>query len=154
VIYAPSRVDFHPEHWRVAQALALALADGAAPPGVRVRAYQVQVPLTAILVNLVTPVGDVQARSQAVYAAYQTQRGSLARTARMRRYAAGFYGLEGSGEEFWQLSAAQYARLHRGPLASWPGFRSLRPHALSDPLAYWHGRGARRRLRLIAGGLD
>src|SRR5262245_198206 len=51
VIYAPSRIDFHPEHHKAAYALALALAATALAP--RVRVYQVQVPLTPILTNLV-----------------------------------------------------------------------------------------------------
>jgi LmbE family N-acetylglucosaminyl deacetylase len=156
IIYAPSRVDFHPEHWRVAQALAQVLAASAGErSSITLRIYQIQVPLTAILVNLVTPVAGVLAESQAVYAAYQTQHGSVARTARMRRYAARFYGLGGPGEEFWQLSAAEYDRLHRGSPDEWHRFRSLRAHAISDLLAYWQGRGERRRLRraLAEGGV-
>ena len=156
IIYAPSRVDFHPEHWRVAQALAQVLAASAGErANITLRIYQIQVPLTAILVNLVTPVASVLAESQAVYAAYQTQHSSIARTARMRRYAARFYGLSGPGEEFWQLSIHEYDRLHRGSPDQWHRFRSLRPHALSDLLAYWQGRGERRRLRraLAAGGV-
>src|SRR5262245_45666039 len=80
IVYAPSRVDFHPEHYRVAHALALLLADAAEPPAVRV--YQVQVPLTAVLTNLVTDLREVAAECQALIMAYTTQKGSLMRTFR------------------------------------------------------------------------
>ena len=70
VIYAPSRIDFHPEHFAVAHALARALDSMAVAPGIeaRVRVYQVQVPLTRILTNVVVDVSGVRAQSVAAYA--------------------------------------------------------------------------------------
>jgi LmbE family N-acetylglucosaminyl deacetylase len=110
IVYAPSLVDFHPEHVRVAQALADALADAPGEPLVRV--YQVQVPLTAILTNLVADTSSVIEQSAGALRAYVTQRGNVGRAIRQRRYAAARYGLRQHAEEFWELPAQQYAALH------------------------------------------
>ncbi len=111
VIYAPSLVDFHPEHVRVARALA-ALADAPGEPLVRV--YQVQVPLTAILTNLVAETSSVAEQSAAALRAYVTQRGNIGRAIRQRRHTAARYGLGQHAEEFWELSAQQYAHAPYG----------------------------------------
>ena len=140
LMYAPSRVDYHPEHWRVAHALALAL-----PAGAAVRVYQVHVPLTGLLTNLVADTSGVSGRVAQAFAAYASQRETLARSFRLRRYAACYYRLERHGEVFWQLPAGDYQRLHRSRPEQWPPrFRSLRPHALYDPLAYLAGRTERK----------
>ncbi len=143
LIYSPSRVDFHPEHRRVAQALSLALTGD---PLVRV--YQVQVPLTAILTNLIDDVSAVMAACQIACEAYATQWDSVIRTHRLRRYAAWFYRCGQYVEGFWQMSAAQYRLLHSADPSTWATdeFRGIRFRALSDPMAYLHGRSARRRL--------
>jgi LmbE family N-acetylglucosaminyl deacetylase len=152
-IYAPSLVDFHPEHIRVAQ-----IVSGLLPPQATVRVYQVQVPLTATLTNLVVDVSEWSEQITAVLNVYQTQQGSLANAWRQRRYAAQrytaqryvahFYGLGRQVEEFWQMSGAHYTRLHKLAPVQWPmaTFRGLRYRAFSDPLAYVQGRLARRRL--------
>ncbi len=148
VLYAPSRVDFHPEHFRVAQALAAALAS-LAGPAPAVRFYQVQVPLTRVLVNLVAPVGAVRERLQRAAAEYGTQEGALRSSLRLKYYAACVHGLPGGAEEFWEMPAGAYVALH-APEPAAPlhrTFRGLRRLALSDPLAYSAGRAERRRLR-------
>jgi LmbE family N-acetylglucosaminyl deacetylase len=78
LVYAPSRIDFHPEHRRVAHALALALDSrlGARPRALAVRIYGVQVPLTPALANLVADVSDVAERCHAVLRSYTSQAGS------------------------------------------------------------------------------
>jgi LmbE family N-acetylglucosaminyl deacetylase len=151
IVYAPSLVDFHPEHVRVAQALVQALADAPGEPLVRV--YQVQVPLTAILTNLVADTSCVIEQSAAALRAYVTQRGNVGRAIRQRRYAAARYGLRQHAEEFWELPARQYAALHLH-MRGWSGdaFRGLRFYPLSDPLAYLHGRAERRRLAQLLRG--
>src|SRR5262249_10307860 len=118
IVYAPSRVDFHPEHYRVAHALALLLAERAEAPTVRV--YQVQVPLTPALTNLVTDLGAAPAECRAAIMAYATQKGSLMRAFRMRRYAAAFYRLTPHLEEFWEMAATHFCRLHSAPPEQWP----------------------------------
>jgi len=147
VVYAPSRVDFHPEHQRVAHTLA-SLFDEAEPRPPLIRVYQIQVPLTPVLTNLVGATSGVMAESAAAFRAYVTQQGSVGCAFRSRRYAARFYDLGGQAEEFWQMSARQYHLLHRLPREQEPrrAFRSLRARSLADPLAYLVGLAARRRL--------
>ena len=151
VVYAPTCIDFHPEHVRVARCLARAIA--AAESGTPlIRAYQLHVPLTPLLVNLVAPMESVARELVAAMHCYRTQFGSIERCLRMKRYAGSFYRLEGHAEEFWQMDPNAYARIH----ASAPGtppdpaFRGVRPRPLTDPLAYLRGLGARRRLRQLA----
>jgi LmbE family N-acetylglucosaminyl deacetylase len=156
IVYAPSRVDFHPEHLSVAHSLARALEslDAAALRRVRVRVYQVQVPLTRILTNVVADVSAVAAQSAAALSAYESQKGSVDGAHRCRRYAALAHGVRGTVEEFWELSAQQYADVHRGRCDDWLGrFRGLRRFAWTDPLAYWVGNTERRRLEAVAAGL-
>jgi LmbE family N-acetylglucosaminyl deacetylase len=150
VVYAPSRIDFHPEHFQAALALALALAGR--PAGARaplVRIYQVQVPLAASLTNLVADVSGARQEIVAALRAYATQWGSVARTLRMRGYAAAFHGAGRYAEEFWELDAEEFRRLHGAPADGWPAraFRGLRMYPWSDPLAYVWGRSERRAVR-------
>jgi len=151
ILYAPSRVDFHPEHLAVAHALGRALDSVAAAPGIRVRVYQVQVPLTRILTNLVADVSDVVAQSATALRAYESQSGSIESVHRRRRYGSLSHRMFGSVEEFWELTGNQYAVLHRASSTEWGGkFRGMRRFAWTDPLAYLLGNAERRRLRLAA----
>lgn len=151
VIYAPSRIDFHPEHWMVAHALALALGDSVGTRMPTIRIYQVQVPLTSPVCNLVTDVSGVTPQCEAVLAAYTSQAGTVRGTLRQRRYSALFHGFARHAEEFWEISAASYNVLHCATPLEWPAaFRGLRQFPLSDPLAFIAGRAERRRLRSLA----
>jgi LmbE family N-acetylglucosaminyl deacetylase len=150
VVYAPSRVDYHPEHCRVAEALALALAE--LPPESRplVRVYQVQVPLTRALTNLVADISGVAAECAAALDAYVTQRSNMGRALRQRRYAAAYFRLKRQAEEFWELTAEQYGALHDDRHSCLGrAFRGMRFYSFSDPLAYLWGRSERRRLALL-----
>ncbi|HET9223257.1 MAG TPA: PIG-L family deacetylase [Roseiflexaceae bacterium] len=150
VVYAPSRVDYHPEHCRVAEALALALAELAPESRPLVRVYQVQVPLTRALTNLVADISCVAAECAAALDAYVTQRGNMGRALRQRRYAAAYFRLKRQAEEFWELTAEQYVALHDDRHSCLGrAFRGLRFHSFSDPLAYLWGRSERRRLALL-----
>ena len=152
VIYAPSRVDFHPEHLAVAHTLARALDSIAVAPGVeaRVRVYQVQVPLTRILTNVIVDVSQVLAQSVAALRAYASQAGPVEGVHRRRRYGALAHRIRGSVEEFWELTADQYVELHRAPSVEGGGkFRGMRRFAWTDPLAYLHGNAERRRLHML-----
>jgi LmbE family N-acetylglucosaminyl deacetylase len=152
IVYAPSRVDFHPEHCRVAAALGLALAELSSEVNLQVRAYQVQTPLTRVLANLVADTSDVAIECAAALDGYTTQRGNMARALRQRRYSAAFYRLPRQAEEFWELSPVQYVALHAAGDWSVYTFRGMRRYSLSDPLAYLRGRSERRRLAGIARG--
>ena len=113
-----------------------------------VRIYGSQVPLTALLANCVADVSVLQGRCEAVLRAYPTQAASVASAYRQRRYIAQRHGIASAAEEFWEMPAAQYIRLHRpAPAVHATGFRGLRNFPLSDPLAYLVGRQKRRALR-------
>lgn len=151
VIYAPSRIDFHPEHLKVAHALALALCDSVMTRVPKVRIYQVQVPLTSPICNLVTDVSAVAQQCESVLAAYTSQTGTLQCSFRQRRYGALLHGFTKHAEEFWEIPAGRYIALHRATPQQWPAaFRGLRNFSLSDPLAYLVGRAERRRLHSLA----
>jgi LmbE family N-acetylglucosaminyl deacetylase len=150
VIYAPSRIDFHPEHLKVAHALALALEDSGMA-SVPVRIYQVQVPLTSPVCNLVTDVSAVAEQCGSVLAAYTSQLSTIQSTLRQRRYGALLHGYAKHAEEFWEVPARHYIALHGATPLEWPAvFRGLRNFSLTDPLAYFLGRAERRRLRSLA----
>jgi len=149
IIYAPSRIDFHPEHLRVAHALALALGEVAAPQlqSTRVRVYPIQVPLGPFAVNLVTDVSAVHSNCEAVLRAYASQASSIHCARRRRRYSALLHRISGHAEELWELPAACYVGLHCESPALWPEvFRGLRSFPLTDPLAYLAGMRERRRI--------
>lgn len=145
IVYAPSLIDFHPEHLKVAATLAPLL-----PAATLVRVYQLQVPLMPALVNLVADVSAVAGIIAEAGRCYLTQQDNIARSHRSRRYAARFYRCGRQAEPFWQMTAGDYARLHPDPsptTAASP-FRGLRPRAFSDPLAYLVGWSERRKLAL------
>lgn len=151
IVYAPSRVDFHPEHVRVARCLARAIA-GVASRDVAVRVYQLQVPLTPVLVNRVALVQSVAGDLARAMRCYRTQLGSIERCWRIKRYGAALYGLPGLAEEFWEMDGNAYDRLHQsasGGAADGP-FRGMRARPFTDPLSYLRGLRARRRLRAMA----
>ncbi len=151
-VYAPSRIDFHPEHERVARSLANVLsAESGSASRPELRIYPIQVPLTPVLSNLVVPVDPLAPRFQRALAAHRSQLGSLERCLRHRRYLGRLYGL-GGAEELWRMTAGQYQRLHRDPPRRSPQrtFRGLRYYAWSDPLAYLQGLSERRRLVRLA----
>jgi len=156
LVYAPSRVDFHPEHRRVAQALARALGGGRGrTPGLRIRIYPVQVPLTGILTNRVAPTGVVARRSRLALERYETQLTSLRSSLRAKRYAGLRYRAGPQAEVYWELPAEGYRAIHdedggHQPSRSRGSFRGLRPLPFTDPLAYLAGRGERWRLRSVA----
>ena len=151
LVYAPSRVDFHPEHRKVAHALALALECSAHRPA-SLRVYQIQVPLTAALVNVVSDITAVLEESEAALRAYASQSGSIESTHRRRRYSARLQGLRGAAEEFWELSVHGYIELHRDPPAQWRDeYRGLRLFPLTDPLAWLVGGAGRRKLHAQLG---
>lgn len=146
VIYAPSCVDFHPDHLAVARIVA-----GLIQPGQTVRAVELGVPLTPVLANLVADIGPVAGRKAHALACFATQRGALAPIARLAHYRRPLYG-PASAEVFWELPAAAYRRvIDRGDWtwATTP-FRSIRPRPFSDPLAVLAGWQTRRQLRALA----
>jgi LmbE family N-acetylglucosaminyl deacetylase len=130
IVYAPSSIDYQPEHRRLARTLAGLLEELALEPEVRM--YAVQVPLTPLLANLVHDVSDLEPSILSVLRAYATQLESVSRTYRLRRYAARFHGADTDVESFCAVPAKLYSSLHRRePTLFWPLFI----RAWLDPLA-------------------
>ena len=114
-------------------------------PGARnlkVRVYQLQVPLTPLLVNRVAPIQSIVPTLVAAMRLYETQFGSIERCLRMKRYGASFYALGGLAEEFWEIDPAVYAQHSRSlrgdqggrpvPAASGRDHLPIRSHISED----------------------
>jgi LmbE family N-acetylglucosaminyl deacetylase len=155
VVYAPSCVDFHPEHLRVARALAAAL-DGAHQQ-LRVRIYEITVPLGWHLANCVADTSSAVDSQDAALAAYHSQRVALSAVTRLRHYRAHYYRVAAGAEVFWEMSPSEYQVLMKN--GDWLGeqdwtpnltpFRNLRERPFTDPIAFWRGGRTRRRLKEI-----
>ena len=147
VIYAPSRVDFHPDHHKVARSLAQFLQETGHQPIVRI--VQLQVPMTSVLANLVASGEGLLEKAAAARASYRTQIFNVDPTQRMRRYAGARYRIGAEVEEYWQLSARSYCVLHGDDMDGWPisGFEGIHFWPWFDPLRFARGRAERRRLR-------
>jgi LmbE family N-acetylglucosaminyl deacetylase len=153
VVYAPSCVDYHSEHLRVARACAAAIAE-LSDWGLVVRVYETFVPLGSGLVNRVADISAVEGRKAAAIACYTSQQQGLAQVRRRDVYLARFYRTGRAAEAFRELSSNAYVAFveagsspdHRAP------FRGLRGRPLTDPLAYLVGRAARRRLQRLPQG--
>jgi hypothetical protein len=146
VVYAPSCVDFHPEHLRVARNLA-----GMLRPSQTVRVYELGVPLTPILANVVADIHSVKAAKNGALACFASQQAALAPLARLARYRRAQYGVA-HAEVFWEMPAQAYQDIMGYGAWSWKDapFRGIRPRPFSDPLAFLRGRRTRRRLRQFA----
>ena len=145
VIYSTSCVDFHPEHIRVALALASALNAAGEGSCNCVRVYEVQVPLTPILANLAAPIGPVVHLKAQALLAYRTQLPALPWSPRLARYNGRLYGCDGPTEVFWEMSPEAYIAAlaaNREPVP----YRGLRPRPFSDGLAWLVGLRERRNL--------
>lgn len=153
IIYAPSCVDFHPEHIKVAHTLARALRSVAGMTPARIRVYELQVPLTPVLVNVAVEVGGAgAARKVQALAEYKTQQGSFGWVPRHGRYLRRLYRSRGPVEVFWELDAMSYCRLMDLCMHS-NKYRSLRPRPAGDGLAWLVGLRERRRLKKLLRGL-
>ncbi|MEX1184828.1 MAG: PIG-L family deacetylase [Gemmatimonadota bacterium] len=146
VVYAPSCIDYHPEHVAVAAAIAERVR-----PSQLVRVCQVGVPLTARLVNRVADTSAVAAQTARAAAAYRTQAVSVRTASRLARYQARFHGVA-AAEVFWELDGAAYRSVMRA--GDWRAgsspFRGIRVRPLTDALAFSAGWRERRRLLAVA----
>jgi LmbE family N-acetylglucosaminyl deacetylase len=149
VIYCPSCVDFHPEHLRVARGLAGAIGVTAIALSSRIRSYEVQVPLTPILANLVTPIGSVARLKAQTLLVYSTQLSAFSRSRRLGRYNGRLYGFDGPAEVFWEMSPIAYRKAVLDCDRS-ANYRGLRHRPLTDGLAWLTGWRERNRVRRSA----
>jgi LmbE family N-acetylglucosaminyl deacetylase len=147
LVYLPSRIDFHPEHRKVARALAELWSATPPRPEPELRIYPIQVPLFLPLANLVIDVSPVLGPLRSALDAYQTQLDNMPRALRHRRYTARFHGVGTHAEEFCRVTVEEYRRMHALPLEDDARtFRGLRRLPFTDPLAYATGLTHRRRL--------
>jgi LmbE family N-acetylglucosaminyl deacetylase len=143
LIYAPSPIDYHPEHVRVAAVLAQVVASP-------VRVFELGVPLGPSLTNLVADITLVEAVRRAALAAYVTQTLGTQNLRRLRRYAGAYWQGGGLAEPFWQLTPEAFQAVVAAEGSSPTRFRGLRGRAFDDPLSYLVGWPARRRLARVA----
>ncbi len=145
ILYAPSVVDFHPEHVRVAKSLAGALSIAELAPLVRV--YQVMVPLTPVLVNRVVDTTHVRSVLTQLRSVYERESASIARFERSSRYESALWMRgRGSAEVFWEMGASDYVRTQQITSTS-SRYHGLRHRSFSDPLTF--AVGLRERFRLL-----
>lgn len=143
IVYVTSYVDFHPEHLRVAHALAQTLFSSSSAANATVRVYELQVPLTQILVNVYSNVRASVAAKQEALAQYRTQMGSFLWVSRHSHYLSAIFDPGNPVEVFWEMGAAQYIALHKRPLSS-IAFRSIRLRPFTDLAAWIVGSSKRR----------
>lgn len=153
VVYAPSCVDFHPEHIGVARVLSAAL--GRLPRDIEpaIRIYEMQVPLGMELANLYLALGETRQRKEQAIAAYRSQLGALALWERQAVYLGSLYAAKGGAEAFWEVDSAGYRRLMTFAHWDWrtTPFKSLSGRPFGDLPAHLKGRKVRLLLRQIAG---
>jgi LmbE family N-acetylglucosaminyl deacetylase len=139
IVYAPSTIDFHPEHRRVAVELARSgLQD------VEFRMYEVQVPLTPLLANsYVTGDRSAHRLKRAALANYRSQRPSFLWLARREIYNSIVYGTSRTIEVFASVTPQAYAAIITTTAGN--TFHGMRPRPLTDPLAWIVGLRARHR---------
>jgi LmbE family N-acetylglucosaminyl deacetylase len=146
VVYAPSCVDYHPEHLAVARLVA-----GLVGEAQTVRVCELGVPLTPVLANMIADISSVGELKARAVAAHRTQRVGLAPFTRISRYRARMYGVE-AAEVFWQLPGAAFARVTA--LGDWTGrpspFRGIRGRPWLDPATALVGLHERLALRTTA----
>jgi LmbE family N-acetylglucosaminyl deacetylase len=151
VIYTTSCVDFHPEHVGVAAALASSLRATREQNCCRdVRIYEVQVPLTPLLVNVLADVEGVNQVKHQALQAYSTQLPALPWVPRHERYMRALYRRSGAVEAFWQMSPDEFRRVMQQARRRSGGacpYRSLRLRPFTDGLAWLVGIRDRQRLR-------
>lgn len=141
IIYAPCWLDYHPEHRKVAQALARVV-----PADVDVRVYTLHIPLNK-LANIFVDVSDQMNLIDALFKSYATQTDSLHRGLRLRRYLGACYNCGRAAETFWSLSGAAYRNAHTNEFGQ-PRVRGMRYWSFTDPLAFLIGGRDRRELKL------
>ena len=147
IIYAPSCIDFHPEHVKVAQVLARTLHALRYIAHPRIRIYELQVPLTPVLADVAVEVGGWAAEKKAgALAQYETQQGSFGWVPRHTKYLRRLYRTSEPVEVFWELASESYSRLMRLSLERGK-YRSIRLRPFGDGLAWRVGLNERRRLK-------
>jgi len=149
-IYAPSCLDFHPEHLAIAQCLARVLqANAEMIPNTKIRVYELQVPLSHPLINRIMNIGEEHNKKLASLGEYWTQRESFSWHRRQERYLKTLLGSDSPVEVFWEVKTDDYIQIMNHQVKQHTNFRSMRPRPFSDGLAWLVGTRTRQRLRRI-----
>ncbi|MEO6457135.1 MAG: PIG-L family deacetylase [Chloroflexia bacterium] len=150
IIYAPSYVDFHPEHLAIARCLSMVLrATLQMKSSMKLRVYELQVPLTLTLINRKVQLGEEHSKKMAALGEYWTQGKSFSWQRRQERYLKTLLGSDSPVEVFWEMEIGDYVRIMNRQLNPQTNFRSMRPRPFSDGLAWLLGTRTRQRLRHI-----
>ena len=148
IIYAPSCVDFHPEHLSIARCLSMVL-DDLTTQDIKIRVYELQVPLSLPLMNSKVLINEAHTVKMAALDEYWTQRESFAWHRRQERYLMTLLGSDCPVEVFWEMDVKDYIRFMKYGTKPQTHFRSLRPRPFADGLAWLLGTCARLKLRRI-----
>ncbi|HKP53909.1 MAG TPA: PIG-L family deacetylase [Chloroflexia bacterium] len=154
LIYAPSCVDYHPDHIRVAEVLVDALTKTRLASCRAIRVYEVQVPLTPILANLASDITATAMRKRLALSCYQTQAESLGIGQgvqgwpyRHAIYVRLLYSVRGHSELFWEVTPEGYCEVIQRRSGGRFRFRALRRRPFVDGFAWVVGWRERVRLR-------
>jgi LmbE family N-acetylglucosaminyl deacetylase len=150
LVYTTSCIDFHPQHLKVAESVANALGALSGHTCRAIRIYELQVPLTPALANVMVDITSASARKYAALREYQTQIGSFRWVPRAARYLRGLYRQGGTIEVFWELEPRQFCRLMSDYKEMRPRFCSIRIRPFSDGLAWLVGLRSRLALKRLA----
>ncbi len=156
IIYAPSCVDFHPEHIKVGKALAEALVHLGSEQLPIIRAYEMQAPLGIELVNFYSPLGQYYPEKRRAIAAYKSQKGALDLWERQAKYMGALFGAAGGAEAFWEMTTPGYTSIMRHADWDWQTtpFKGLSGRPFGDFRAHVTGRRVRLSLLRIAKPTD
>lgn len=150
IIYAPSCVDFHPEHLAIARCLAMVLRAAVQMiQSIKIGVYELQVPLSLPLINRKVQIGEEHSKKMAALGEYWTKGESFSWHRRQERYLKTLLGLDFPVEVFWEMEIDDYVRIMNRQMNPRTNFRSLRPRPFSDGLAWLLGTRTRQKLRRI-----
>lgn len=150
VVYAPSCVDFHPEHLKVARVLARTLRALRNVTHPNIRIYELQVPLTPVLANVAVEVRGWAAEKKATALwHYKTQQGSFGWVHRHGTYLRRLYRTSEPVEVYWELASESYCKLMEVSVGSGGKYRSIRLRPFGDGLAWLVGLRERRQLKRV-----
>ena len=154
IIYAPSCVDFHPEHLAIARCLAKIMrANRQITEGLKIRVYELQVPLSLPLINRSVRIGQEHSKKMAALSEYWTQGEAFSWRHRQERYLKTLLGSDAPSdapvEVFWEMEGDAYVRTMNYQMNRQTNFRSLRPKPFSDGFAWLIGTRTRQKLKRI-----
>lgn len=140
----------YPGHLAIARCLAMVLRAAVQMiPSIKIRVYELQVPLSLPLINRKVQIGEEHSKKMAALGEYWTKGESFSWHRRQERYLKTLLGLDFPVEVFWEMEIDDYVRIMNRQMNPRTNFRSLRPRPFSDGLAWLLGTRTRQKLRRI-----